>query len=656
MNAPNKIDNDDILSRAALTHLREKRLPQAQVMVGQWLQRAPRSAHAQALHALIMLASGSLEQALEAANKSLAADAHCAVGALAMGQCLLAQEQVEQAKNQLQRGHHLDPNNPDIALPLVQIYFQQDKNEEAQSLLRPFVHRTEPACNMLRLMLAELWLNQRPCPLPELHNLLQALCQQAPELASAWAIHGLVLAQRGDKLQAKKLFTLALQLEPEHPGLLLSHAQLIDNDEGSTQSEREQAIEQAQNASLLNPHEWRAPWIQARLERKQGLLAAAVQSLSNASQSFDAEPQLWFELARNLSDLGQSEAAQEALEKFQALETDPRDVLRLSIALLMRQSQWAQAHSAQEALDAQMRGQDPRMEVPVEPKSREGKTWFLSAETHSELWIYARFISEFQQRSGAQILLAAPAPQVALLQRVPGVLQVTSTEQVQAHGFEPISRLPMLLGRTDTSVDWPGPYLPIDPSALAQAKQWRAAQPTPSVLIDMGPEPAPLLVRRLGHLLSERQARVWVTGALDLWQAAAPQANVLQANTEDLDMLCAHALQADLVVGCDNATAWLLGALGVPAQITLNLVHDPLWGKEETRSAWCPSLQIHREPPQGGWLAQADAWTARMAALLDSAAPIHTRSGGQALHELPSAQQGVSADEMAVTMASEETP
>lgn len=60
-------------------------------------------------------------------------------------------------------------------------------------------------------------------------------------------------------------------------------------------------------------------------------------------------------------------------------------------------------------------------------------------------------------------------------------------------------------------------------------------------------------------------------------------------------------LEMDLVVTCCTSIAHLAGALGVPCWTLL--CADPywVWGREETTTAWYPTMRLYRQPRNGGW-------------------------------------------------------
>ena len=134
-----------------------------------------------------------------------------------------------------------------------------------------------------------------------------------------------------------------------------------------------------------------------------------------------------------------------------------------------------------------------------------------------------------------------------------------------------------------------------------QAQAQRKAHAGPFVMLDLGEQPEPLLLRQLGYWLAQNRALVLIVSGQAAWSASATGAKLMPLPAQDLDLLAASATVADVVLTLgDTPLAHLSGAMAIKAQVLLPLGHDPVWGAQST-SPWYPTLQLHREPLAGGW-------------------------------------------------------
>jgi tetratricopeptide (TPR) repeat protein len=604
---------DQLLIQVARTHLREGRLPQAQVLVGAWLQRSPNAVNALAVQAQLELMGGNLQQAHETAQKAAALDPHNAHAAFALGQTFLVQNQPDQATPNLERAHMLAPQDAEIACAIAQLQLNRQQVDAASRLLRRFTSGPQ-AYAPAKLLLAETQLNHAD-DLEEVLQLTQEVCSDAPHLAAAWVIHGLALASLGDIAAARDRLELALCLEPDQPAFLLSLAQLTLQDPASSPEQIEQACTQAQRATAVASQDWRGPWLLGRLLRRQRKITAALKVLAQAGQSFAQQTELWVEICLCCLDAGQARAGEDALAKAKAIAPESPAVLHASWALSLRQGHWAKAHAAQESLDQATRPDARRLPAPLQAqgsKDLRGQTIGLIAAHLGHYFAYARFIAALHETSGARLCLGASPELAPLLARIAGVAEVFTGEQLSAQYIEPLSRLPLLLGLQDEAPLWDGPYLHANPAALAQARQQRAVHAGPCVLLELGLQPEPLLLRQLGYWLGQQQALVLVLSDHSTWQSTAQGATVLALDPSDFEMLAAWTAVADAVISTDAPLAHMAGAMDIPAHVLLPLTHDPLWGMAAETCAWYPRVQLLREPLTGGWHSVCSALEQRL--------------------------------------------
>ena len=602
----NTKEHDDILLQCTRTHLREGRLPQAQLLVAAWLERAPAAATPLALQAQMQIMGGNLQSAIADAQKAVALDAYNPHAAFALAQTFLAQNRPDQAEPNLERAHHLAPKDPDISCALAQIHLDKQQPQLAIELLRRATS-AETAHPTATLLLAEILLNNDPGAAEEVFRLTQAVCSATPHMAAAWVISGLALGALGDTAAAHERLQIALWLEPDQPAYMLALAQFTVQDPNSTPAQLENARATAQRATALASQDWRAPWLLARLLRRQHNLSAAIKTLAQASQAFAQEADLWLELSHCCAEAGQAKAAQDALDKARAIAPDAPALLHATLQLQQRQGEWAKALQTQEALDQATRGNERRLEAPVPENALAGKTLAVLANQLSDHLLYGRYLALAHQTTGASICLATIPSAACLLNGLAGVNEVVTTGSVSAHWIEPISRLPLLIGAQGAAPLWNGPYLQPNAAALAHAKQMRAAHSGPCLVLDLGEHPHPTLLRQLGYWASQNQALLVALSGATSWRSSASQATLVEADSADLDMCAAWAAIADITVCHDTHLAHLAGAMGLAAQVLLPLGHDPLWGMHASISPWYPTLTLLREPVTSGWDA---AWLA----------------------------------------------
>ena len=598
-------NNDQTLLQVFQSHLREGRIPKAQLLVGAWLQRSPGSATAVALQAQLDLANGQLEQAQQHAQQANSIDSHNAQSAFALGQTYAAQNQLDQAVTALERAHLLAPGDASIASHLAQVHTGRRQVDQALKVLDNF-KTNDPSHYDPLLLKAELLLNHRPDQLERVLDITQRICAGAPHMATARILNGLALASLGDSEGARQQLELGMQIEPDQVPFLLACVQFTLQDPDSTPAHIEQATIHAQRACALAPQDSRGPLNLARLMRRQRQMSAALQMLGQACKNFAQEVDLWLELGQCSLHAGQHAAAEAALAKAQEINPEHPLCAELQLALHIRQGQWASASAAHEAQDQALYAQRPRLPAPVAPSA---KVQFIGLYGRSlgDYLLYARYLGPLKQASGARLRLACTPGMAPLFSLVDGVDEVMDNEKFGAQWVEPLVRTPLLLGLQDQAPIWQGAYVRPTPAARAHAQSQRSAHSGPCVLLDLGEQPEAILLRQLGYWLAQNRALVLLVSGQNAWRAGTTGATLLPLPPQDLDLLAAWATVADAVLTlADTSLAHLSGAMAVKAQVLLPLGHDPMWGAQAS-SPWYPTLQLHREPLAGGW---EQAWGA----------------------------------------------
>jgi len=160
-------------------------------------------------------------------------------------------------------------------------------------------------------------------------------------------------------------------------------------------------------------------------------------------------------------------------------------------------------------------------------------------------------------RSGAKVVLEAPAELATLLARLAGVAGVVA-RGAPLPDFDvqcPMGSLPLALATEVATIPAEIPYL---------------------------------AARELSKLDAETLAGM-------------PRITSIGAELRDFDDTAAVLALADLVIAVDTAAAHLAGAMGRPTWILLPFSPDWRWMLERDDSPWYPTARLYRQPAFGDW-------------------------------------------------------
>ncbi len=590
------MNEETILARVARDHLRDRRFQQAQSLISAWQQRSSGATAPLALQGLYALMNSEIERAKNLAQEAVARDPSSALAYFSLAQVYLAEGRPDDGLTCAQKANQLDPSDAEAACLLAHLQSQVGQLDQAESLLRRSLQiKTDP---ITKLALAELLLNHSRGELGEVEQLAREAYTQSPHIPGAWALHGVVMANLGDIATARSRLEFALALDPDQPNFMLPLAQVALSEGGDVALE--QAVSLARRAIALAPHETRARHLLADAMRMQRQYLAAIKVLADASNIFPSNPEIFLSLARSCLDIGKLDAANEALEKAQALSPNLAHSQALMVDLHMRRGDVRAAFMAFESLDEIDRSGVRRLATLQEVGA--GQILGIMGRELSHYLAYARFFPMLKEKTPVAHLKIAVAPHFAsLISRLPGVDEVSVEKQFGAHWLEPLQRLPALLQLSPDTLLFDAPYLHASPAAVSQARAERAAFDGPCALVDLGPNPDPILVRLLGHWLRQHGTSVVILTPVDVWQLQIDAGlNVIPLDSQDLEMVAGWTMVVDTILVGDVALAHLAGGLGATAHVFLSPGHDPIWGTDGTTS-WYPSLRLHKEPVTGGW-------------------------------------------------------
>ena len=212
---------------------------------------------------------------------------------------------------------------------------------------------------------------------------------------------------------------------------------------------------------------------------------------------------------------------------------------------------------------------------------------------------------------GAQVILEAPAPLVALLRAVSKTAtMIAKGATPPPYDFQcPIVSLPLAFRTTLASVPSAVPYLAAAPEKERIWQQKLGPKTRPRIGLAWSGSPthvndhnrsAPLAM--LGPLLG--MPYDFHAIQKDLREADRPYLGTMQHHGADLlDFTDTAALiaQMDLVISVDTSVAHLAGALAKPLWLLLPAIPDYRWLLARDDTPWYPSARLFRHPMPGDW-------------------------------------------------------
>lgn len=458
-------------------------------------------------------------------------------------------------------------------------------------------------------------------------------------------LQGLLALRDGDADDAASLLTRALRRQPNHAGMRrnLVRALLI--------AERfEQVVIQANAALSATPDD-------AELHFARGTALNALGDHTRANAAFARALALQPNHAPSWLNMGNASADQDDLISAEILY---RTAIRLDPALaeaqasvgyiLTMQGRLAQAIEACDAairlrpdftqahwnlaIAALLSGDLPRGFAAYEWRKRHARYRAHFADLPGRRWDgtdpagqtvlvraeqglgdaiqFARYLPLIRDR-GANPILACAAPLVPLIQSLPGVCAVSSSDPLPPHDawIDQLS-LPLVFGTTLHTIPGTAAYLSADP---ARVQAWRTRLATqrpqqperqrtigiafagnPSHPADRRRSIPPNLAEKLTDIpglkfvnLQHGQSAVSLgLPDLILWMTDYAETAAL------IDTL-------DLVITVDTSVAHLAGALGKPVWIMLPHAPDWRWLLQRSDSPWYRSARLFRQPTAGDW-------------------------------------------------------
>ena len=217
-------------------------------------------------------------------------------------------------------------------------------------------------------------------------------------------------------------------------------------------------------------------------------------------------------------------------------------------------------------------------------------------------------------RTGANVILEAPAPLAALLSRIDGVAEVVVRgETLPAFDVHcPLASLPRALRTEPASIPADVPYLKATDERLAKWRPRLEALPSPRVALawsgsadHANDRNRSIALARLSPLLAHTASFISIQRELRAADAAElarmPKLTHVGDDLDDFDDTAAVVALADLVISVDTSVVHLAGALGRPTWVLLPFCPDWRWALERGDSPWYPTVRLFRQPAPGDW-------------------------------------------------------
>ncbi len=627
--------------KAAVAHHQAGRLPAAETLYRQILERQP--AHPDALHLLGLLAhhQGDNAQAVQLMSEALRVAPEHAPCHSNLGTALLALGRLPDAVASYQRALALDRKFPEAHLGLGNAYGQQGLAEEAiASYRRALQHRpqfAEAHYNLGRIygligQAEDAARNYRRAialqpAYADAHNNLGTLLRATGKLDEALASYNQAVNLRPDFPEAHNNLALALQAAGQTEAAILSLRKTLalkpdyaeaHNNLGAqfdALGETDEAVACYRRALALRPD-----FPEALNNLGNALLAdgrpdEAVAAYDGAITARPDYAEAHNNRGNALQALGRLPDALASHAQALSLKPDFPDARwNQSFALLLAgdyvqgwrlfESRWELPGNARNSPGDLWLGDTPL----------EGKTLLVQHEQgFGDTLQMLRYVPALAAQ-GARVLLQVPASLVSLAASVPGVAAVTSTTETLP-AFDaccPCMSLPLAFGTTLETIPAGIPYLSASPAARSR---WAA---------ELGPRTRP----RIGLAWSgspghrnDRQRSVPLAALTPLLEAPAdfislqkeyragePEQLVasgrvrdVAARLTDFDETAGLLAELDLLITVDTAVAHLAGALGIPTWLLLPAAPDYRWLLGRSDSPWYPTMRLFRQTQAGDW-------------------------------------------------------
>jgi Flp pilus assembly protein TadD len=246
-----------------------------------------------------------------------------------------------------------------------------------------------------------------------------------------------------------------------------------------------------------------------------------------------------------------------------------------------------------------------------------GKLLLIGDQGFGDTIQFCRYIPDVARLCPNIIMACSSEMKPIVMQQNSAMQYFDRWEHVPAFdAYCPLSGLPRLLGTDLHTIPAPVPYVRPDP---ARVNYWRARL---EELIPQGYQSIGIVwagrpthgndfnrsmrlsdLAPLSHLQDTALISLQIGPAMvqiSDYYGAAPLIN-LGAEIRDFADTMAILAVIDRVVAVDTSIVHLAGAMGRPVSVLLPFSPDWRWLRDRTDSPWYPSVELFRQPRQGGW-------------------------------------------------------
>lgn len=592
----------------AVRHHQAGRLPQAERLYRQILDRNP--IHAEALHLLGVLTcqKGQPAVAVELLGRATVIDPQNSTYHSNLGNALQMQGQLDEAVACYRRALQLKSDWAETHNNLGNALRAQGKLEEAVASYQRAL-QLQPdyaeAHNNLGVALQE---QRKP---EETVAAFRRALQLKPDYAGAHYNLGNFWKTQGKLDEAVASYLQAVQFQPRYAEAYLSLGLALKE-----QGKLEDAVACYQRAAQLQPDFAETHNNLGNALQAQGRLDEAVAAYRRALQLKSDYAAAYNNLGIALKEQGRREEAVASLQRALQLKPEYADAHKnLGLALLLGgdfERGWAEYEWRWRCQDS------PRPEFsqpPWEGAPLANRTILLYAE--QGLGDTVQFIryAELVRQLGGRVVVECQQPLSRLLTSCRGIDQVvergTVLPEFDVHA--PLLSLPGILKTRLANIPAQIPYISGD---KALVERWRA-ELSPASGFKIGivwrgnPQHKNDRDRSIPLSQFETLANVLEvqffslqkgSGAEELTRVAerAPITDV-GSRLEDFTDTAAVLMNLDLVIGCDTAVVHLAGAMGIPVWVALPFAPDWRWLLDRTDSPWYPTMRLFRQRRPGDW-------------------------------------------------------
>jgi tetratricopeptide (TPR) repeat protein len=553
-------------------HLGSGKLLKAQSSAKEALDLDAENPEAMHLMAVVSVAAGQLDHAVEWASRAIRKDPQPAY-LVTLGKALLKADRFDEALRVFDKAVQLEPNDAGLWRQMADALIQARRTSEALLCLR-------------------------------------RVLELDPRNGDAAYKTGHILHGMGQLADSLVHLDLSADLQPDHAATLSTRA-LVLNDLGRA----EEAIADCRRAAELDPKNADTLNNLAALLRTQGRLEEALSSYDRSLRINPNAGKTIFHRASLLADLGRLDEAMSAYKRSVTVGPDHAKAAWNLALLQMLTGDFKRGWKGMEA-----RWDVPGLPIGYPPLPGpkwlgggdiDGKTILICAdEGLGDAIQLARYVPMLAAR-GARVVLVVHDALCPLLANVEGVSQcLPGSSGAQLPAFDlhcPLSSLPLIFGTRLETIPAALPYLPAPPHERIQAWEGRLGpRKLPRVGLVWSGNPRHLNDRNrsvsfhmLTSLLDEKASFVSLQKEIRPADRAelSTRADVLDASEHLVDFGETAALIAclDLVITVDTSVAHLSAALGKPTWILLPFMPDYRWLLGRDDSPWYPSVRLFRQ-------------------------------------------------------------